>query len=729
MAGGTSYGNGYSSGSVSNGGTISGTSSTDSNGDVTISGLYARIGGRLSNATAAQYGAIVVSGGTGTNLAATSGGALLTVANGVISGANVGSSAALFSFEYGSAVAYNVAAGGQLYVGDQSVNPTTSAILTSKGVSSDNLGGPGMVSGGTLQNGGLEIITSGGTDKGSVIQGTQYVSAGGITLNDVVNSGGVQTLYSGAVTTGTIVGSGGTTVASGGATVSATVISGGNVLLNAAAIVRGAVVSSGGQLTVSSGATASNVTVSSGGTESILSGGTASGGTVLKGGNEVVASGATALNVTVSSGGSLTVAAGSYLSGTQVAQGAVIDVDTLAYASGGTVKLDGNTLTISEGGSTWQTTFAGTFKSTDYFVLSRDTDGSTIATFVCFCAGTLILTEDGEKLVEDLQIGDRAVTYVAGREVIQPITWVGHRTAQVRTDLPADQAGYPVRILKDAISPGVPHKDLVVTPEHCLYFEGRFVPARMLVNGRSVFYDLTMTNYEYFHVETENHSILWSNGALSESYLDTGNRREFGQQGGVVRLVSGPVREWSVDAAAPLAVTRDLVEPIYRALEERAVEMSIPDQRKPVVLTEDANLHLVTSAGHRINAARRSENGDFVFMLPAGVDEVHIVSRASRPADVFGPVVDDRRYLGVLVGGISLWAGNGQKSLTAHITEDELSGWNNREEGGVRWTNGNAVLKLPARQDLSIAVLTIEVKNAGPYLLEDETDNVAVIAS
>lgn len=726
MAGGTTY---YSNQqySLANGGTISGSTSTDFFGDVTVNEYYFLINNTLSGSTAAQYGAIIAQNGdTGTNLVATSAGALLA-SGGTINGATVGNSAAVLAFNGGTVTNYNAAAGGAVFVGDQSLNTSASAILTSKGLK--NLSGPGIVSAGTLHAGAQEIITSGGTDRGSLIQGSQYVSAGGLTISNTVNSGGVQNLYSGAITSGTTVASGGTTVASGGATISATNISGGVVQLNAAAILRGAVVSAGGKLTVSSGATASSVTVSSGGTESVLSGGVISGGTVLSGGKESVASGATSYNVTVSSGGSLTVVAGAVLSGTQVAQGAVIDVDTLTYASGGTVKLDGNTLTISEGGSTWQTTFGGTFKSTDYFVIGRDTDGSTIATFVCFCAGTLILTEDGEKRVEDLQIGDRAITYVAGREVIEPITWVGHRTAQVRTDLPVDQAGYPVRILKDAISPGVPHQDLVVTPEHCLYFEGRFVPARMLVNGRSVFYDLTMTNYEYFHVETENHSILWSNGALSESYLDTGNRREFGQQGGVVRLVSGPVREWSVDAAAPLAVTRDLVEPIYRALEERAVEMSIPDQRKPVVLTEDANLHLVTPAGHRINAARRAENGDFVFMLPAGVDEVRIMSRASRPADVFGPVVDDRRYLGVLVGGISLWAGNGQKSLTAHITEDELSGWNNREEGGVRWTNGNAVLKLPARQDLSIAVLTIEVKNAGPYLLEDETDNVAVIAS
>ena len=726
MAGGTSYT--HRSVYVGNGGTISGSTSTDASGNVTINESYFLINNTLSGATAAQYGAIIAqSGDVGTNLSATSAGAVLA-SGGIISGVTVGNSAAALAFNGGTINNYNIASGGGLLVGDQSLNASASAILTSKGLT--DLSGAGFVSGGVVHTGATETLTSGGTDKGSLIQGTQYVSAGGLTISDTVNSGGVQNLYTGAVTTGTVVGSGGTTVASSGAVVSATTVSGGNVLLNAAAVLRGAVVAAGGKLTVSSGAAASNVTVSSGGTESVLSGGTVSGGTVLQGGNEIVASGATSLNVTVSSGGSLTVAAGAVLSGTQVVQGAVIDVDTLSYVSGGTVKLDGNTLTISEGGSTWQTTFGGAFKSTDYFVLGRDpVDGSTIATFVCFCAGTLIRTESGEKVVEELKIGDRVLTYVAGREVVQPVTWVGHRTAQVRADLPVDQAGYPVRILKDAISPGVPHQDLVVTPEHCLYFEGRFVPARMLVNGRSVFYDLTMTNYEYFHVETESHSILWSNGALSESYLDTGNRREFGQQGGIVRLVSGPTREWSVDAAAPLAVTRDLVEPIYRTLEERAVEMSLPDQRKPVVLTEDANLHLVTSAGHRINPARRAENGDFVFMLPAGIDEVYIVSRASRPADVFGPMVDDRRYLGVLVGNISLWAGNGQKSLTAHVTEDNLSGWNNREEGGVRWTNGNALLNLPARQDLSISVLTIEVKNAGPYVLDDENDAVAVVAS
>jgi len=709
--------------------TIVGDPPTSANGGTaTIHLASINNGATATSDTAGLLGAIVISpGAVGKSLSATSGGAIVDA--GYVSGASIANSAAMAVFAGGTGVNPDVAAGGALFVGNVgalSNNITINGYLTSKGVTTS---GTGFVSGGTVHVGAEEYIGSGGTDIGSLIQGAQYVSAGGLTISDTVNSGGIQNILSGATTTSTTVGSGGTAVVSSAGIASATKVSGGAVLLNVGAVLNGAVVSAGGEVTVSSGATASGVIVSSGGTEIVQSGGTVSGGTVLKGGEEIVSSGATSLNVTISSGGSLVVAAGASLSGTVVNQGAVIDVDTLSYVSGGTVHLSGNTLTVSEGGSSWSTTLGGTFNSTDYFVLSKDTDGSTIATFVCFCAGTLIRTEDGEEAVENLRIGDRVVTYVDGREVVQPVTWVGHRTAQVRVDLPVDEAGYPVRILKDAISHGVPHKDLLVTPEHCLYFDGRFIPARMLVNGQSIFYDLTMTNYEYFHVETEKHSVLWSDGALSESYLDTGNRREFGQQGGVVRFVTGGARDWSVDAAAPLTVSRELVEPVYRMLESRAAELSLPDQRSPVVLTDDADLHLMTRDGHRINMARKAENGELVFMLPAGIEEVRIVSRASRPSDVIGPMVDDRRHLGILVGEISLWAGSGQTKLTEHMTDENLSGWHAIEVGGARWTNGNALLRLPQRQTLSIAVLSLEVKHAGPYVVVEQEDDAEVIAS
>lgn len=154
----------------------------------------------------------------------------------------------------------------------------------------------------------------------------------------------------------------------------------------------------------------------------------------------------------------------------------------------------------------------------------------------CFLAGAMLRTPAGNRAVEEMAIGDRICTYDwrNNAELTQSVKWVGHKKMVVRPHLRIDEAGYPVRILKDAISDGVPYKDLLVTPEHCLFFDGKFIPVRMLVNGRSIFYDRVFTSYTYYHIETETHSVIWANDMLTESYLDTGNRATFAQHGVVV---------------------------------------------------------------------------------------------------------------------------------------------------------------------------------------------------
>lgn len=724
--GGTTYSNDGKY--VGKGGRVAGSSGTDMFGNTVITTQY-NTNNSVTNATADAYGALIFSAGSlGTNLTANRQGVVLAN-GGTVNTATANNSAALLAFGGGTINQYNVNSGGALFVGDQSSNKEVATRLSNKGIT--DYSGTGIAKAGTIQFGATETLTSGGTDLNSVIQGTQNVSAGGIAIGDTVNSGGVQNIFKNGVAQKSVVDKNGQmVVSSGGYADLPTVQSGGQISVAPNGNLRGAIVRNGGAVTVTSGGAAKDVVVSSGGTETVQSGGTITGGAISSGGTEVVSSGGTAYNVTVSSGGSLVVAAGANMQGTVVSSGAVIDVDTLPYISGGTVSLNGNTLTVTEGGSTWSTVLGGSYNKSDYFTISRDSDGSTKLTFVCFCAGTKIRVPGGEKTVEELEIGDRVLTHVDGQAVEQTLTWVGKRSMKVRSDLPVDEAGYPVRIVKDAIAPNVPAEDLLVTAEHCLFFDGRFIPARMLVNGRSVFYDLTMSEYDYFHVETEEHSVLWSNGALSESYLDTGNRRDFGQQGRIVRFVNSPDRNWNEHGAAPLAVTRDLVEPVYRALEDRAVSMDLQDQRPALQTTEDANLHLLTQDGQRLDVARRTDSGQHVFMLPAGVNNVRIVSRASRPLDVHGSLVDDRRSLGALIGDIKLWTEDGMQTLSAHLTDETLDGWYAPEADNTRWTRGYAALNLPQRSDLSLSVISLEIKAAGPYIVdENEVSSSLVNAS
>lgn len=348
---------------------------------------------------------------------------------------------------------------------------------------------------------------------------------------------------------------------------------------------------------------------------------------------------------------------------------------------------------------------------------------------ICFLENAMIRTPSGDVAIQELAIGDEVVAYVEGRAQSRSVVWAGKGHVKVRAGLPDDEAGYPIRILVNAISEGVPYKDLLVTPEHCFFFDGGFVPARMLVNGRSVFYDRSVSAYDYFHVETREHSIIMADGMLTESYLDTGNRDAMSQNHNVVvRLSAGPRRSWADDAAAPLVVERDAVEPLYRRIENRAVEAGLEAIDAPVLTTQDADMHLVTDQGQVILRTREAGNR-VMFTIAPGIETVRIVSRTSRPSDVTGPFLNDRRQLGVLVGEITLFDSGEASTLDRHLQEPQARGWDVVEGTPCRWTNGDAWVSLGDRAPGSVGLLAIEVLAAGPYLeAEARPEPVAVYA-
>lgn len=364
--------------------------------------------------------------------------------------------------------------------------------------------------------------------------------------------------------------------------------------------------------------------------------------------------------------------------------------------------------------------YTGSFANTTGGVVTYS--GST----PCFLAGSMIRTERGEVSVENLQVGDEVVTFdwKNDRFISRAVTWVGKAGASVRPHLPDDEAGWPVRILKDAIAEGVPYKDMLVTSEHCLFFDGRFVPARMLVNGGSIIYDKSSTSYDYYHVETEQHSVLIADGMLTESYLDTGNRSSFRVDRKVVRLF-GKSACWEDDAAAPLCVDRAFVEALFRKIALRAESVQgahCPEA--PVELTSNPDVHLVTATGGRIRPIRT--NGQhYSFMLPFGTESVRIVSRTCRPSDVIGPFVDDRRSLGVAVAEVRLMAGKRERDITAHLQAEKPEGWYETDSTECVWTNGDAVLPLgDSLLREKVGILSLTVKAAGPYVQNSEDRDV-----
>lgn len=361
-------------------------------------------------------------------------------------------------------------------------------------------------------------------------------------------------------------------------------------------------------------------------------------------------------------------------------------------------------------GKTIQVQLSGDY-SGDKVILSKGFFGSVDLTLVCFLEGTRLRAGAEEIAVEDLRAGDMVTVLLDGDEVLKPVKWIGRRGFVVD---PASEDSYPVRVRAHAFGAGVPHRDLLVTPEHCIFVDGRLIPVRMLVNGTSIVSDRSIGAYTYFHVELEEHGILIAEGLTAESYLDTGNRGNFSNSDlSDLRpdfSAGAAHKSWDA-AAAPFTVERAIVEPIWHRLAVRALELGFAAPAM-AALVEDPELRLVTEAGREIRPLRRDGNR-YAFTVPNGTGALRIASRTARPCDVIGPFVDDRRRLGVRIGEIRVLDGRCQTVVRDHLVNTDLAGWHAIEPGTGRWTDGGALL--PVELGDGPALVELQLVAAGPY--------------
>lgn len=339
----------------------------------------------------------------------------------------------------------------------------------------------------------------------------------------------------------------------------------------------------------------------------------------------------------------------------------------------------------------------------------------------CFLRGTLIETKDGMVAVENIEVGDKVVVYSKEGKTLQPVIWTGHRIGRVDPNLSDDIGGYPVRIVKDALGPNIPFKDLLITAEHCLCLDEQFIPVRMLVNGRSIYYDHSIVSYTYYHIECEKHAVICANGMLTETYLNTGHRQFFLQDEKTISYKCGS-KTWEKDAAVPLKTDRTTVEPYFINFLEKAQKLELKDRNQSFERTQNPSLRLLTNQGEIIYPCHKGSKTHFIFLIPSYVKDIRILSRTSRPCDVIGPFVDDRRDLGVLVGRIVLFDRHKKiHFIDQHLQQSDLSGWHSQENSKVRWTKGNGFISLNKYHLDKSKVLVLEIVSAGPYLVKEET--------
>ena len=301
-------------------------------------------------------------------------------------------------------------------------------------------------------------------------------------------------------------------------------------------VASGTTVSGGGTETVEIFGVASATVVSSGGSEVVRYGGTVTNTSQLNGGSQYVYSGAAIIGTVVSSGGTEVLPAGATADGTVIEPGGSMDFPDLTFSSGGSAALDTGTgiLTVTEGGNQYQQTLSGTYTNVSFRV-TPDTGIGTLVTMdstaPCFVAGTRIATDRGEVEVETLAPGDH-VKLFDGRTA--PIVWIGRRRVDCARH-PLPELVWPVRVMAGAFAPGEPLRDLFLSPDHAVFVEDVLIPVKYLINGTSVA-QLKVAEVMYFHVELADHDVLIAEGLPAESYLDTGDRSNFGNGGGAVTL-------------------------------------------------------------------------------------------------------------------------------------------------------------------------------------------------
>ena len=490
------------------------------------------------------------------DLTTVSAGGLFSVA--VVSGNTVatfgsGSAAELFTFS-GSAISALLSAGPDAGSGTELayVPPAPKNTVVSAGSS---------LSGFTVTSGSTLVVQSGATLVSATVDASGVATISGSDAGTTILAGGNETVL-GTATADTIAGvqlvSAGTAVVTG-----ETVVSGGALdLYLKGAIASSTTVSSGGTLNISGNATASGTVLEAGAVLDLQSPkATLAGGVTFAGPATLEVTSATSAGF-----GDLTAISG-------FSAGSVVDDTVLAYAGAslGSAVVSGNTVeTITNGGASESFIFAGTGAS---FALQADAgSGSQIVAggggpvtvgggAPCFCPGTLILTERGQVAVEHLAIGDGVLTAVG---TVEPIRWIGRR-CYGRRFLVGRPALWPVRIGAGALGGGLPRRDLVVSPLHAMLLDGVLVPARELVNGRSIVQELGAGAVEYIHVELARHSIIQAEGAPTETFLDDDSRTMFHNAAEYAALYGGGPVEPGL-ACAPRVESGYALEAIRRRL-------------------------------------------------------------------------------------------------------------------------------------------------------------------
>ena len=142
----------------------------------------------------------------------------------------------------------------------------------------------------------------------------------------------------------------------------------------------------------------------------------------------------------------------------------------------------------------------------------------------CFLLGSNILCQRGTSSIECLTVGDLVQTSSGD---LRPIRWIGSRKFDA-IDLAVNPKLRPVRIRAGALGENMPEEDLWVSRQHRVLVRSAIaqrmfgtdevlIPAIKLIELDGIDVDEEMQEVEYYHLLFDQHEIICSNGAWTES--------------------------------------------------------------------------------------------------------------------------------------------------------------------------------------------------------------------
>ncbi len=142
---------------------------------------------------------------------------------------------------------------------------------------------------------------------------------------------------------------------------------------------------------------------------------------------------------------------------------------------------------------------------------------------VCFVAGTKIRTPEGEKAIEELQIGD-LISTANGAKAVK----FACQSTRSFNELLATGKN-PIRVAAGTFGATA---DLLMSPSHAINLEGNLIEAGALIDHASVerVTEWNATELTYFNLELDQHELIWANGVATESYFSSYRTNGFSRQ-------------------------------------------------------------------------------------------------------------------------------------------------------------------------------------------------------